>query len=421
MAQNSSSSSERNIVILGGSYAGTSTAHVLLKHVISKLPDPSSYKVILVSAASQAICRPACPRALISDDTFPQEKLFVNLSTVFSQYSKEVFRLVHGKAIKVDHTERNVFISLDNHNTDTETISFHALIIATGASTPSPLLGLNHDETTLKSSWKIFREALRNARSITISGGGPAGIETAGELGEYLNGRAGWMTSKLENPKVPITVFTAGSNILPLLRPSLAKTAEDYLAQVGVTVIKDTRIVSVMPPGAGTEDVGAKATLTLSTGGNATIETDLYIPATGMLPNTSFMEAGLLARDGRIEVDTSTLRASKAGPRVYAVGDASTYARPAVHNILAAIPVLCANIKRDLLLAAGQGASAGNDREFKEDMREMQLVPIGKSKGVGAGMGYKLPSLLVWLVKGRDYWLWTTGGLWSGKQWAKES
>lgn len=35
-------------------------------------------------------------------------------------------------------------------------------------------------------------------------------------------------------------------------------------------------------------------------------------------------------------------------------------------------------------------------------------------------MGYKVPGFLVWLIKGREYWLWTTGNLWSGKQWAKE-
>jgi len=106
----------------------------------------------------------------------------------------------------------------------------------------------------------------------------------------------------------------------------------------------------------------------------------------------------------------------------YAVGAAASYAPPAIHLILNAVPVLCANIKRDLLLASGKEESAvGGDRVFKEDTRETQLVPIGRSKGVGAVMGYRLPSFLVWLIKGRDYWLWTTGDLWSGKPWAKES
>ena len=255
---------------------------------------------------------------------------------------------------------------------------------------------------------------------VIISGGGPAGIETAGELGQYLNGRAGWFSSKLASPKVIITVVTAGRNILPALRPSIAEKAEDLLAKLGVTVIKNARVTAVYPPDVGTASVITKATLTLDNG--KTLEADLYIPATGTKPNSGFVDEALLTVDGRIDTNASTLRVDKAGPRIYAVGDVASYARPAVHLTMNAIPVVGANIKRDLLLAAGEDEkSVGEDRVYKEDTRETQLVPIGKSKGVGAVMGWQVFSFLVWLIKGRDYWLWTTGDLWSGKQWAKES
>ena len=410
--------SSKNIVILGGSYGGVSTAHYLLKHVLPRIPEPTTYQVILISASSQAMCRQACPRALISDDMFPQDKLFVSITKALEQYPKETFHFIHGTATELHHIDRTVTISEASGNI--KTVSYNALVIATGASTPSPLLGLNRGEDFLKANWAAFRRALPNAKSIVIAGGGPAGIETAGELGEYLNGRAGHWASKLSSPKVSITVITASSQILPALRPAIAAKAEAYLAKVGVTVIKNTKVASVTPTGAGTDDVAAKATITLDDG--KTIDADLYIPATGTVPNTKFIYESLLAPDGRVETNSSTLRVDKAGPRVYAVGDAASYARPAVHLILGAIPVLGANIKRDLLLAAGAMAEAvGEDRAYKEDTRETQMVPIGKSKGVGAAMGYQVPSFMVWLIKGRDYWLWTTGGLWSGKQWAKES
>lgn len=418
MAQNTTTASQKKIVILGGSYGGVSTAHYLLKHAIPYLADESTYQVVIVSASSQVMCRPACPRALISDDMFPQEKLFVSISKSFESYAKDVFRFVHGTATELDHINRTVTINVSE--AETEKIDFHALIIATGATTASPLLGLNRDIDFLRKSWKEFREALPAAKNIVIAGGGPAGIETAGELGEFLNGRAGWFASELSNPKVSITVVSAGSQILPALRPAIAKAAEEYLAKVGVTILKNARVKTVSPHGVGTDNLTSQATLTLEDG--TTMDADLYIPATGTTPNTSFMQAVLLTSDGRVDNDPSTLRVDKAGPRVYAVGDVASYARPAIHVILNAIPVLCANIKRDLLLASGKNESTvGEDRLFKEDTRETQLVPIGKSNGVGAAMGYSLPSFLVWLIKGRDYWLWTTGNLWSGKQWAKES
>ncbi|KAF2230559.1 FAD/NAD(P)-binding domain-containing protein [Viridothelium virens] len=408
----------KKIVILGGSYGGVSAAHYLLKHAIPYLPEKASYQVVIVSTASHAFCRPACPRAMISDEMFTQEKLFVSIPKSFEQYAKESFRFVHGTATELDHTSRTVTISLADG--DTERLDFYALVIATGASTASPLLSLNGDVDFLRKNWTEFRKALATAKTIVVGGGGPAGVECAGELGEYLNGRAGWFSSKLANPKVSVTIVNAGSKLLPALRPSLANKAEQYLAKVGVTVVKNARITSVSPQGAGTDSVASKATVTLENG--KTLDADIYIPATGTKPNTGFVNEELLGSDGRVDTNASTLRVDKAGPRVYAVGDVASYARPAVHLILNAIPVLCANIKRDLLLDSGkEKGSTGEDRTFEEDTRETQMVPIGKSKGVGAAMGYQLPSFMVWLIKGRDYWLWTVGRLWSGKQWAKES
>lgn len=158
------------------------------------------------------------------------------------------------------------------------------------------------------------------------------------------------------------------------------------------------------------------AKVTLSDG--QTLEADLYIPATGTKPNTEFIDAKeLLLADGRVETDVQTLRVAKAGPRVYAVGDCASYARPAIPLITAAIPVLAANVKRDLISAE---AGVGSDRMFKEDKSVTHLVPIGRSRGVGVIKGLRIPSWLVWVIKGRDYFLGKMGKMWSGDQWAKE-
>ncbi|KAI1175204.1 FAD/NAD(P)-binding domain-containing protein [Nemania sp. FL0916] len=415
---------KKNIVILGGSYGGVSTAHYLLKHAVPKLPEPESYQVVLVSTSAQTMNRPAAPRALISDAMFPQDKLFVDISKSFSQYAPGSFVFEQGTATALDYENRTVSIlpagTDDDDSSAKLEISYHALIIATGASTLSPLLGFTRDEKALKSSWATFRKALPEAKHIVVVGGGASGVEVAGELGEHLNGRVGWPSSTLADPKVQITLVSGGSRILPYLRPALAETAEGYLAKVGVHVVHNTRVTTVVPATAGVEDVATKTTLTLDNG--QTLQADLYIPATGAVPNTHFVPESLRCPDGRVNTNASTLRVVGAGERVYAIGDCASAARPAIHNITAIVPVLCANIRRDLLLAAGKPAQvAGEDRTFKEDTRESQLVPIGKSKGVGAAFGTKFPSFLVWLIKGRDYWLWTTGNLWSGKQWTKES
>ncbi|PWY92275.1 FAD/NAD(P)-binding domain-containing protein [Aspergillus heteromorphus CBS 117.55] len=404
----------KNIVILGGSYGGISTAHYLLRHVLPTLPSPESYQIVLVSTSSQTMCRPACPRAMISDDMFPQDRLFVNIAPLFEQYPKGRFRFVQGTAIKLDHSNRAVDIQ---SNGDTQKIDFHAIVIATGSSTTSPLMGFDRDESFLREQWTALRAALPTAKSIVVAGGGPTGIEIAGELGEHFNGRSGCHNS---NPKVPITLVTSSSQILPVLRPAIAKKAEKFLADVGVTVKTNTRVQTVSPPDAGMAIVDSKATLTLDDG--SILTPDIYIPATGISPNSGFLDAALLARDGRVQTD-HTCRVDQAGPRVYAVGDvASNVQANSVIAIFSCIPVLCANVKRDLLLAEGkEGSAAGSDRVFTEDTRTSQIVPIGRSKGVGEVMGWQIPSFLVWLAKGRDYWLWTTADVWNGNKWAKAS
>ncbi|ETS78152.1 hypothetical protein PFICI_10214 [Pestalotiopsis fici W106-1] len=432
MADHAEKPSRKNILILGGSYAGMSVAHYALRHIVPKLPEPDEYQVVLVSIGAEVMCRPACPRAMISDEFFAQEKLFVNIPKQFEQYPKGSFRFVQGAATKLNHEKRTVSVKLAGEEGPTKTISFHSLIIATGAAASSPLIGSNGDQDRLRSSWREFRRALPTARHIVVAGGGPTGVETAGELGEYLNGRAWFFNSKLADPDVKITLLTSSSKLLPVLRPSIALKAEKLLAQVGVTVVKDAPVVKVSSSAAATSGTGensssgeetasfsaGKVTVALKDG--TSMEADLYIPAFGTTPNTAFVDGSLLAADGRVQTNAATLRVDKAGPRVYAVGDASTYARAAVHHILGAVPVLGANMRRDLLAAVGRSDNS-IDREFKEEKREMQMVPIGRSKGVGAVFGWRMPSFMVWLIKGRDYFLWTTPALWNGTHWAKES
>ncbi|KAK3395217.1 hypothetical protein B0H63DRAFT_462830 [Podospora didyma] len=426
---------KKHIVILGGSFGGLSVAHYVLRHVIPKLPTSKNYDVVLVSASPEAMLRQAAPRALISDHFFPQDKLFIPVAKQFDSYPHGQFRFVHGTAKAVDPTGRSVTVSIHNSKAAAssdqeevqETIPFHALVIATGASTASPLLGLNTDAASLRASWATFRAALPTARSIVIAGGGPSGVEVAGELGEYLNGRhpGSWFSSP-KPPKVSITLVTAAAQILPHLRPAIAQQAETFLSHLGVTVVKNTKITDVayLSSSYGSaSELSSKATVTLSDG--HTLTADLYIPCVGIVANTSFIpsNSNLLAPDGRVLTNPSTLRVdSLPGVKgIYAIGDASTFARQAAHSIQAAVPILCANLKRDLLEQATGKKPEGEDRVFKEVTKEMQLVPIGTSKGVGAIMGFRLPSFFVWLMKGRDYWMWTTKNTWNGEQWAKES
>jgi NADH dehydrogenase FAD-containing subunit len=394
------------ILILGASYAGLSLTHYLLKHILPSLPN---HRIILVSSSQNVMCRPACPRAMISDTFFNQSKLFVDVAAQLEQYSSHQWTFIHGVAVGVDHEARIARIKRSD-NAMEEVIRFHALVIATGASTTSPLLSNGPERAA---SWASFRCVLKSARKIMIAGGGPTGVEIAGELGDYLNGRNGARRERVE-----IILVTSAERILPDLRPLITAKAEEYLFALGVTIVEGTKVVGVeaMDAGRRLSSLSTPSTVILSSGEE--LQTDMYIAATGTKPNTSFLSSDLVSPDRRVITNAQTLRVDIAGPQIYALGDCSDAFRPAIHNIMAAVPVLGANIGKDLLLASGsESAGSMDDKLFKADARETQLIPIGTRKGVGAAMGWRLPGWLVWLIKGRDYWLWTTSRLWSGKQW----
>ncbi|KAK4500867.1 hypothetical protein PRZ48_009059 [Zasmidium cellare] len=389
----------KNIVILGASYAGISTAHYLLRHVVPKLPNPDQYCVVLVSVSSQVVCRPACPRAMISETAFDQKKLFVDVKECFVAYPAGQWRFVLGRVKDVDLERRMINVMGDDEQ---DHLAFHALVIATGASTPSPLLGLNGSSEELRSAWHEVRVALPAAKNIVVAGGGPAGVETAAELAEHLN-QTGSKTTQ-------ITLITSANQILPNLRSSIANQAQKHLTHLGVRVLTDTKVTATSPIDAGTSSA-LTATTTVHLSNDQTLPADIYIPATGTRPNTAFLPPALLSSDGRVLTDAH-LRAPLAGERIYALGDASTFARPAIHNIFSAIPILCYNIHNDLLGVEGE------DKVFKEDTRETQMVLLGRKRAVGAAMGWWLPGWVVRMIK-RDYWLWTTPKLWSGEQWTR--
>jgi NADH dehydrogenase FAD-containing subunit len=426
-------SEQKTILIIGGSFSGMSIAHYVLKHVVPKLPSPSSYVVTIVSASTHFMIRQAAPRALVSPSLIPYDRIFTPLEPQFSQYPRQNFNFVHAVATSLDHVAQTVKIQLMDSKEE-RVLAYHALVLATGGRAQSPLHGLQGDHTTTLDAWKAFQTALPKAKSIVIAGGGPTGVETAGELGEYLNGRDGglffWRRKRgaAAPEKVSITLVNASGKLLPVLRDEISNLAEAELGQVGVNVIKNAKVESIVPSIAGQIEPGTRnmtnltTSVSVSLSNGQTLDADLYIPSFGFRPNSDFIDPSLLNESGHVKVDVPTLKVPGAGPRVYVAGDVGGFPRSAVHMIYEQVPILSTNLKLDLMAAAaGDESDLAKDkyRNWEPDLRETQLVPIG-SRGVGAAQGYKLPSFFVWLIKGRDYWISMMGGTISGKQWAKE-
>ncbi|KAF7187436.1 Oxidoreductase phnG [Pseudocercospora fuligena] len=380
---------ERNIVILGASYAGLNTTHYLARHVLPKLDSP--HKIILVDPSTQFYLTHASPRAIASYDLMPESIMFHDIATGVKQYGDKV-KFIQGSALSWDPESRIVRIQRSESGYE-ESISYHALILATGTKTSSPLFtlqGVSHYDA--QEALDAIHKQLTSAKRIVIAGGGPAAVETAGELGELLNGTAGWFSSRPSNPKAKITLYTNSSKLLPILRESVAKQAEGYLNRVGVDVVYNTKVSSAK------KEPNGKTKVQLHDGEE--VVADIYIPAMGVQPMNQYIPKALLDASGYVKTNEKTLRVDQAGALVYAIGDIGSYSSNSIVDIYDSVPVLGTNIERDL--RAGNGKPAGPDREFK-GKPTTQLVPVGRGKGVGEVFGWKVPSFFVWLIKGRDF------------------
>ncbi|KAJ6259056.1 Oxidoreductase phnG [Drechslerella dactyloides] len=391
-------SETHNFVVLGASGAGLNIAHSFLRHIGPELKELGKvYHVYIVDSSSHFFWNTGSPRSLVSATLLPADKLFAPIADGFKSYDASLYTVIHGTAEFWDVGGRTITIKLaDSENT--QTLPYYTLVLATGTRTPSPATSLHGNYTISKAAIADLNTKLASATSVIVSGGGPTGVETAGEVGQFLNGSAGWFSYRPSNPKAKVTLITDADRLLPVLSKPRALKAETFLNMVGVDVVYNVKVLSSV------NEADGKITLNLSNGEQWTA--DVHIPAWGTTPNSDYVPADLKNDRGYIKTNGTTLRADAAGSRVYVAGDVGDYSRGGFHNLYATIPTLVTNIKRDLHAAATSSEPdakpEGPDRLFTPNNSETQAVPIGP-RGVGAVNGWGLPSFLIWLFKGRNY------------------
>ncbi len=455
-----------DIVILGGSYAGISVAHHFLKDTINKLRvtrTAPSYRIILISPSTHIYWNIGAPRGIVSPTWLPQDELFVPIIPAFRRYSAHRFQFIQGTATSVDFSAREVHVQLHSpsdgeaaaqerkKSTATtgsasenrlstgskssrakgmQAIPFHALVIATGTHAKDDLLSLHGAHEHTVAALDKFHKVLPNAEGIIVAGGGPSGVEISGQLATYfnrlsrtnrekgpltsiLNARPNFLKGRLSRqprehrkPKT-ITLISGNERLLPRLPLAVGTAAEKKLEVLGVHIIHNTRVVSALTTPACTTRVVLD--------NDITITADLYVAATGVAPNTSFLPPELLDAGGCVSTDPQRLRVLRGGPRVYCLGDCASYSKNYILDVYEAVPVLMHNMRNDLLAwevrahnpyggrEADIAAYESQDVEYVQNPTDSQLMPITRWGGVGVLYGIRLPSWMVWYMKGRDY------------------
>ncbi|KAF4627072.1 hypothetical protein G7Y89_g11081 [Cudoniella acicularis] len=356
----------KTIVILGGSFGGISTAHRILKQSAKTGP----VKIILVTPNTHMYFNIATPRAIVSGQ-FADSQIFEPIAAGFKQYSDSQFEFILATAESLDIENKKVNITSESGS---RALSYDILILATGSSQKgdAPFKGRGSTEAT-KDALHDFQARAKKANSIVIGGAGTTGVEAAGELGfEY------GLSKK-------IILIASGPTILEPTPPSVQKTATKQLQALKVEIKLSTKIMGVAKTPDGREE------LTLSSGEKLT--TDLYLPALGIKPNSSYVPANLLNGNGFVIVDE--FLHVKGFKDIWAVGDISAvekaksmYTDKQSAHVAKNIALLLSN--KPLL-------------PYKPDPKEINAVPIGRKAGTGHMGNIKLPSFMVVMIKGKLY------------------
>lgn len=305
----------RNIVILGTSFGGLGAAHYLAKHVLPQLAKSQDTKYVLhlIDPSTRFWWHIAAPRQIVSLEQLTIESSFVPIMDGFKQYGSllDSIKFHHGSATSMNKDSRTVTISL--HEGGSESLDYYALVISTGIRSPTPLTTFHGDYTISEKAIKDMNAKLSTAKDVVISGGGPVGVEMAGEIAMHLKGKA------------KVTLYSGSDKILPVFKQSRAAKAQMLLEKAGVTVIHNVKITGSGQAGDGRTEIS------LSNG--KAVHADVYIPCHGVTPNADFVPAELKGGNGYVQTDPSTLRVDAAGPRVYAAGDVAGVDKGGVLNM----------------------------------------------------------------------------------------
>jgi NADH dehydrogenase FAD-containing subunit len=212
--------------------------------------------------------------------------------------------------------------------------------------------------------YQRFRERLAASQRILIIGGGPIGIEVAGEITQ-------------EYPSKSVTIVEAGERVLGGTSRKMADHATAVLEKRGVRIFTGERLKGA---GSASGDVFAP-------GGEAHTESgrvlpyDLAIWCVGGRPNTDYMEqyfAHVLDHDRRIQV-TPQLRV-KGYDRLFALGDITDLAENKMAwHVAGQVDCAAINVRRVL---AGRTSADQLQSYRPQTGNPAMVVTLGRRAGV---------------------------------------
>ena len=357
--------SGKHIVIIGGSYAGLHAAKTIFGH------KDQSIRISLISPSTHAFFTVASPRLIAEPDKI-QQTIFPIEETLKKHSEGINYKFIQGK-VEIADFDNN---SLTVENAQGKiTIEYDYLVVASGCRADHAAFRLSGDHENTVDSIKKLNKSTKSAKRIIILGGGPTGVETAGELG-FLYGK-----------EKEIVLYTGLTGPLEYLGDSKSKASTNKLTDLGVKVVNNKRSTSV-------DESGARSKVIFEDGSSD--EADVVIPVYGLKPNSEFLDKKFL--DSRGYLKTDKYFRVEGHSNILGLGDILSVGENTIVNLTYAQKATFESIV-DFEFFGNKNSKLKPYSPIKTTI----IVPISRNGGIGLAFGWSVPSFLVKFLKSKDF------------------
>jgi NADH:quinone reductase (non-electrogenic) len=397
----------KRIVVLGGGFAGIECT----RRLESYFKNDPEIEIILVSEDNFLLFTPMLPQ--VASGMIETRHIVMPIRTLCKKaifYESRIKNIdPHGKIVTLMGTSEKRGISLH----------YDYLVIALGSQTN--FFGMQdvehnaysmktlNDAVMLRNRVIDMLEQGENERNpilrkslltFVIVGGGFAGIETAGELMDFLlDARKHY--PKIQKQDLQVIVIEALSRILPIFSEKLAKFANEKLIQHGIDIKLKTAVTSFDGTEVIVKELSETTKNSIDESKTYSIQTKTLVWTAGITPIDTIKNSIFKTERGKIVVNEFLEVID--WPGVFAIGDccqvittkgqkpkpptaqvAEAQAKTAAHNLYSLITIK---------------ERKKYDYEFRG-----QMAVIGKRNGIASILGMNVHGFLAWAIW-RNYYL----------------
>jgi len=356
---------DKKIVIVGAGYGGAELGLNLVK---------SKANFTIIDPRDALHNNMASSRALIVPGF--ANKTMIPYKPTFGDHYRQ------GKVINIDASGKKV--SLESG----EDIIYDKLVIATGTSGPFPM---KHDMSisskTAIEQYEEIASRIKSATSVTVIGGGAAGVESACEIAT-------------EYPDKKVTLIHGGNSLLkyPGVSENFLNILMEKMKSWKINVLLNTKVTNIA-------DISAGSPATVETDNGSSIDSDVTLVATGLKINSDAYKDTIpeqVEANGALKVNEHLQVEGQ--PDIYAIGDCNNVAE----NKLAIAAQKQAKLVYHNLSVSFSGD--GKLEAYKANTLPLAMVlALGKCIGMAQLMsGTILPEFLANKMKAPDVMTKTT-------------